>query len=117
MNAAIVPTPRRRLRFWLIWIAGWTALGVWLGVNVIVGRRNGGMPIAAWEPLTWELSSALVMALLCVAVYKFEQHWPLSGAARWRHLPLHVAGALVFSAVHTLGMVGIRKIVYAIAGS
>jgi two-component system LytT family sensor kinase len=115
--SAAAPARGVNYRFWSAYVAGWLALGVWLGVNQIVGRRNAGMPIDAWEPLTWELSSTVLMALLCVCVYEFERRVPLSGPQRWRNLPLHVPAALAFSALHTLGMVGIRDAVYALAGS
>ncbi|MDR3387094.1 MAG: histidine kinase [Rudaea sp.] len=117
--ASTAPIPERRSRtlFWVGYAAAWAALGLWLAVNVIIGRRNGGQPIAAWEPMTWELSSAALMAVLAVLVYKFERRVPLTGRDWLRRLPLHVPAALVFSAVHTFGMVGIRRLVYAIAGS
>jgi len=109
-------THRNRLPFWLGYAAAWIAIGAWLGLNVVIGRRNGGMPIAAWEPLTWELSSSVVVGLLAVAIYYFERRWPLSGPHWLRRLPVHVPAAIVFSLVHTLGMVSIRRIVYSAAG-
>jgi two-component system LytT family sensor kinase len=108
---------RSRASFWIGYAAAWIAIGAWLGLNVVIGRRNGGMPIAAWEPLTWELSSSVVVGVLAVAIYHFERRWPLSGAHWLRRLPLHIPAAIAFSLVHTLGMVGIRRLVYAAAGS
>ena len=108
---------RSRALFWLGYAAVWIAVGLWLGLNVVIGFRNSGRSIAAWEPVTWELTSALVMAVLAVGVYRFERRWPLSGPHWPRHLPLHVPAVLVFSALHTLGMVGIRHVVYTAFGS
>jgi sensor histidine kinase YesM len=115
-TAASPSVPRRRGLFWLAYAAAWIALGLWEATNVIIGHRNAGQPIAAWEPLTWELSSTVLMAALALAVYRFEGRFPLSGPQWLRHLPVHVPAAIVFSALHTLGMVGIRKVVYAIVG-
>lgn len=107
------PDPQRsRMVFWLCYAAAWIAVGLWLGLNVVIGFRNSGRAIAAWEPVTWELSSAAVMAVLAVGVYRFERRWPLSGPHWLRRLPLHVPAVFVFSALHTLGMVGIRDVVY-----
>jgi two-component system, LytTR family, sensor kinase len=117
MSASPLPDRRSRVAFWMAYAAAWAALGTWLGINVIIGHRNGGMPIAAWEPMTWELSSVALMAVLAVAVYRFEQRVPLSGPQWWRHLPVHILAAIAFSAVHTAGMVGIRQIVYSLYGS
>ncbi len=108
---------RSRALFWLGYAAAWVAVGLWLGLNVVIGLRNSGRSMPAWEPVTWELSSAVVMAVLAVCVYAFERRWPLSGPHWMRRLPLHVPAALVFSALHTLGMVGIRRVVYSIFGS
>jgi len=109
-------TGHNRILFWAGYAAAWAALGVWEGTNVIIGHRNSGQSIAAWEPMTWELSSTALMAVLAVLVYHFERRFPLSGWHWPRRLPAHVPAAIVFSAVHTLGMVAIRKWVYAIEG-
>jgi len=107
---------RSRTLFWFGYALAWIAVGAWLGLNVVIGHRNSGQPIPAWEPLTWELSSALVMGVLAVFVYRFERRWPLSGPGWTHRLWPHAPAALVFSAIHTLGMVGIRQVVYAEAG-
>jgi len=116
----MIPEPsaerRRRVWLWLGYAAAWAALGTWEGINVIIGHRNGGQPIAAWEPMTWELSSVALMAVLAVFVYVFERRFPLSGPDWPRRLPLHLPAAIVFSALHTIGMVGIRKGVYSLEG-
>src|SRR5512146_1391138 len=111
-----IPARRNRALFWIAYAAAWTALGVWEGTNVIIGHRNSGQPIAPWEPMTWELSSTALMAVLAVCVFWFERRFPLSGPHWLRRLPLHIPAAIAFSAVHTLGMVGIRKVVYAVEG-
>ena len=102
--------------FWLAYVGAWLALGLWLGINAIIGLRNAGRPFAAWEPLSWELSSVAVMALLVIAVYRFERRYPLSGTDWVKRLPMHVAAVVVFSLVHVAGMVGIRQLVYALHG-
>ena len=116
MDAPRAPV-ERRMRFWLGYAAAWIAVGAWLGLNVVIGFRNSGRSIPSWEPVTWELSSAVVMAVLAVGVYAFERRWPLSGAHWPRRLALHAPAVLVFSILHTLGMVGIRRVVYAAFGS
>lgn len=109
--------PETNPRFWLAYAGAWLALGLWQGVNTIVGLRNAGRPIAAWQPLSWELSSIAVIAVLALAVSRFEQRFPLSGPGWPRRLPVHVPAALAFSLAHTLAMVGLRKVVYAWYGT
>ena len=101
---------------WLAYAGAWLAIGVWLGINVIIGHRNSGSPIPPWEPMTWELSSAAVMAVLALAVAAFERRFPLSGEGWMRRIGAHLAAAPVFSLLHTAGMVGIRKVVYLLQG-
>jgi hypothetical protein len=101
---------------WLGYLCAWLAIGLWLGINVIIGHRNSGSTVPPWEPMTWELSSVAVLALLAVAVFRFERRYPLSGSDWLKRLPMHVPAAIAFSLVHTLGMIGIRKAVYAFAG-
>jgi two-component system, LytTR family, sensor kinase len=115
-NDPTAPPPRRRILPWIGYAGAWLGIGLWLGINVVIGHRNSGSHVPAWEPMTWGLSSAAVIALLAIAVYRFERRYPLSGSDWLRRLPIHIPAAIVFSLVHTLGMVGIRKIVYALNG-
>jgi signal transduction histidine kinase len=66
--------------------------------------------------MTWELSSVAVIALLAIAVSRFERRFPLSGAGWPRRLIFHIPAAIAFSLVHTPAMVGIREFVYAMRG-
>lgn len=101
-----------RVRFWLTYAGAWLALGLWQGINTIVGLRNFGRSIPAWEPLSWELSSVAVVAVLAVLVSRFERRFPLSGHDWPRHVLWHVPAVLVFSLAHTFAFVGIRRLVY-----
>lgn len=109
-------SPRPRVRVWLVYAGAWLAIGLWLGINVVIGHRNSGSTIAAWEPMTWELSSVVVMAVLALAVAAFERRFPLSGPGWPRRVLPHLLAAPVFSLLHTAGMVGIRKLVYRLQG-
>jgi two-component system, LytTR family, sensor kinase len=112
--AASVPSRNpARVLAWIGYACAWAAMGVWLGVNQIIGARNRGSEIAAWEPMTWELSSVAVLVFLAIAVFRFERRFPLSGADWLRRLPIHIPVAIAFSLVHTSGMILIRKVVYA----
>lgn len=110
------PPPRRSARVWLAYAGAWLAIGLWLGINVVIGHRNSGSTMPAWEPMTWELSSVVLMALLALAIAAFERRFPLSGPGWPRRLWAHLAAVPVFSLLHTTGMVGIRTFVYALQG-
>lgn len=110
-------SPRRRPLVYALYFAGWTLLGLWLGIDSLLGQHGQFPRPAPWEPLTWELSSALVTGALALLVAGFEAHLPLVRGSLLRHLPLHVAGAIAFSLLHVAGMVAMRKAVYLVMGS
>lgn len=97
----------------------WAYLGLVLGVGGLRGLAElqhylaggGRLP---WEPLLWELSSALCTGLLGLALYR----WHVAGLGRghWRQLARHLLGALVFTLAHVAGMFAIRFAVYALMG-
>jgi hypothetical protein len=99
------------------------AIGV-LGISamanvgvVIIEFRRMGMGTPAWEPITWEVSSAIAVLILLPLVLAFDRRQPM----RWGNLrvtiPRHVLGSIVFCLLHVTAMVGIRKVVYQLRGS
>jgi hypothetical protein len=72
---------------------------------------------AAWEPWCWEWSSAVLMLALVPAVVWLQGRWPIR-LDNWRRaLPRHLAATIPFSVAHVAGMIALRKLAYAIAGS
>jgi hypothetical protein len=106
----------------------WRALevGFWLTLATVNTTANTATvwmeyqradnPLPAWEPFVWEASSNVVLLLLLPVVIWYTRRYPLHWDTWRRHLPWHVIGSVVFSLVHVLGMVGLRKLVYAIQG-
>jgi two-component system LytT family sensor kinase len=88
--------------------------GLYQGINAMVGLRGTG--IAAWKPMVWELSSVVVIFALIPFVVRFEAHFRLDAHPRWRIAIAHLCGALIFSALHVVGMLLVRKLAYAVAG-
>jgi hypothetical protein len=80
-------------------------------------RRNSANHHQWWEPASWEFSSALMLLALVWPLVAFERRYPLSFETWRRTLPWHLLGVVVFSLVHVLGMVALRKVAYALAGS
>src|SRR6202034_1649005 len=64
----------------------------------------------------WELSSALIIVGCIPLVIRFERRFRLGARPWWRTLLAHAGGALAFSALHVIGIVVIRKSVYALMG-
>lgn len=100
---------------WPLFTALAILLGVYWGLNQLIGLRSGP-PIAAWKPFVWELSSVLVVLALSPFIVRMEQRFRLDARPRGRIVLAHAVAAIAFSAVHTTSMVMLRKIVYALAG-
>jgi len=98
------------------WIAHYLlgAIGNSLTVNMDVSRLALGF--ARWEPVVWETSSGISALALVPLVAWFTRRWPIH-LDNWRRmLPVHLLASVAWSALHVVGMVAIRKAVYATQG-
>jgi DNA-binding LytR/AlgR family response regulator len=105
---------RAEIAFWVIAMALQAAFNTAVAV-ADAGKMQREVPL--WQPVTWELSSHLVLLALVPAVFAFERRFPLNLATLRRNWAWHLAGSVVFSLVHVAGMVALRHAVYALAGS
>ena len=101
-------------------IGFWVAvLGLQVAANSVVtwfDLRRAGAGLPLWQPLTWEITSTVVIGALIPLLLLAERRFPLNLRTWRRHLPLHAAFTLIFCLVHVAGMVALRKAVYAAAG-
>ena len=99
--------------YWVVhYLVG--ALANSITVNMDVRRRH--LDFSVWQPVVWETSSMMVSLALVPAVVWFTRRFPLHLDDWRRLLPLHLLGSLVWSILHVVGMVAIRKTVYASVG-
>ena len=76
-----------------------------------------GESLSPWKPFVWEFSSAILIGALIPLVLRLNRRFPVV-TRRWQMtVPIHLLATLPFSILHVLGMVGLRKLVYAVAGS
>ena len=109
--------PRRRLWEALVWTVGLLVTALANATTVWMDYQREELPMQFWRPATWEFSSAVVILALVPAVVLFERWRPLRRGSFRANLPWHVLGSLVFSLLHVVGMVGLRKAVYALMGA
>jgi hypothetical protein len=101
----------------------WFELGFWPAFFAINTLFNGMVSVmdhpgtSLWQPWVWESSSAIMMLALMPALVYVSRRWPLRFETWQRNLPLHLIFSLVFSLIHVTGMVALRKLAYAVAGS
>src|SRR5882757_7173193 len=111
-NDSPLRTPRSR---WALYAVLVLLFGVYLGINQIIGLRSRP-DIAAWKPLVWEVSSAIVVFALVPLIVRFERRFRLDARPRWRAFVAHACAALVFCALHVAGILILRKLAYAAVG-
>ncbi len=100
----------------LMWVT-WSVLAV--TANSIISSldlQRMQQHFAWWEPICWETSSMLMLLLLLPGIMLLERRFPLERPQLLRHLGIHVLITPVFSLLHVVGMVAIRKLVYVLAG-
>lgn len=107
---------RRRVEagFWVLIL---TVQAAFATVVAVIDVREAGRPIPTWQPVAWEVSSHLALLALVPVVIAFERRFPLTRSTWQRNWVWHLLGSVVFSVAHVALMVGLRKIVYAWAGS
>lgn len=100
---------------WLFWPL---FLGLSCAANIRVVQLDlarSGAAVAAWEPLVWESSSALLILLLVPLVVLFDRHC-VRHRLHWSSAAIaHSLAALLFCLLHVLGMVALRHLAYGLA--
>jgi two-component system LytT family sensor kinase len=100
---------------WVLYAVFAVLFGLYLGLNAFIGL-DGNANFAAWKPMVWEMSSAVVIFAVIPLVVRFERRVPIDSKPRTRVLLSHLAAAFVFSAIHVAGILVLRKLAYAFAG-
>jgi hypothetical protein len=121
MKPARPPLLERYLRQKRIWeITLWVAFGLLIGgansVVALMDLERRSLHFEAWEPVTWEYSSMVLLLALLPLQLLFERQFPFRMGTWRRNLPWHLLATVPYSLMHVLGMVGLRKMVYAAAG-
>ncbi|WP_145615708.1 LytTR family DNA-binding domain-containing protein [Nitrospirillum bahiense] len=98
---------------WLVFYFLPTTINV---LSVLSEHKRDGRPIAAWEPMCWEYSSALGGLAALPLVYLGIRRAPGWARAPLRTLGLHLLLMIAYGVVHISLMMGIRVIVYALVG-
>ncbi|MEO8160805.1 MAG: LytTR family DNA-binding domain-containing protein [Arenimonas sp.] len=109
--------PWRRLIEVGFWLASLLFGATVNSVVVWLDARRAHLDFAAWQLVSWEWSSGLVLVALVPAVIAFERRVPLEFGSLRRNLPRHLLASVAFSVLHVLAMVGLRKLVYAAMGT
>lgn len=85
--------------------------------TAVADHARAGNPLPLWQPMVWEFSSNLVIWLLIPVLAWWLAKFPLTRPGWWRSLPVHLLATVLFSLVHTEGMVLLRQLAYGMVGS
>ncbi len=100
--------------FWIVT----SVLNAWINAeSVIDDHLRANLATQSWEIYSWEFSSHLVSLALIPFVVWLNRRFPLTGQQIGKALAIHMMISLVYSLIHVVGMVLIRKAVYLSMGS
>jgi hypothetical protein len=122
-DAVLPPSAWDRYRPWRrsfeigYWLVSFCLSAMVNSATSLMDYQRDGRQIEAWQPLVWEWSSALVSLALLPLVLWFTRRYPLHFDTWRRRLPPYVAASMVWSLLHVVGMVALRKLAYAAQGS
>lgn len=85
-------------------------------ITVLMDIRRVGLDFADWEPAVWEWSSGVMVLVLVPGLLVWTRRVPFHWDGLGRRVALHLLGSVVFSLVHVVGMVALRKLAYAALG-
>ncbi len=96
----------------LFWVT--TSLAsAWLNAeSVIDDHQRASLSTQPWEIYTWEFSSHIVSLLLIPLIIWFNRCVPLTTQRLVRAVSIHIIISVLYSLLHVIGMVLIRKVTY-----
>jgi two-component system, LytTR family, sensor kinase len=113
------PTPSPRghgAAFWMVAFVAYTVAGTlrffYVYLDDIARARAGTLP----QRLIEESTGAYTALLLFVGIAALESRWPITRAAWRRTLPIHLAGLVIYSVIHTSLMAATRDVIFPLAG-
>jgi signal transduction histidine kinase len=108
--------PRIERRSALLWLAALVAFGLWQGNTVWFSLQADGRTLPWSRPYLWEITGALAGYVVSWIPFATAANAPRP-AGRWlRFFAIHVAGYVVFTALHTGVMLGVRIPLYRALG-
>lgn len=79
-------------------------------------RARFGQPVSWWEPTVWEVSSGVVFTALLPGMLWLVRRWPPRLERPFTWVAVYIAGGLVFSLFHVIGMGLLRSAAYSLIG-
>ncbi len=97
----------------LVWTAILLSSAVANACVEVMDAQRRGEALAVWQPMIWELSSAVLIVLTLPLLWWGCQRWPLHADTWRRRLPVYLLASVGWSLVHVVGMMLLRHLAYA----
>jgi hypothetical protein len=111
-------TARRIVRWQMLFFAVLLSLFALANTyTVIADRAREGVVLPPWQPAVWEISSNFVIWLLIPAMAWWLQRFPVRQNTWRSSVPAHLLVTAPYSLAHAGGMIALRELAYAIAGT
>jgi uncharacterized membrane protein YhaH (DUF805 family) len=109
--------PRGQWGSWLFILAVGVVITLVNATSEILEAQRDGGDLDPRAPFLWEVSSLILVVALAPFIGMAVRRWPPRRENWPRSLLTHAALTVPFSVLHVAGMVAIRKVGYALAGS
>lgn len=108
---------RYRRRYEIVAWVLFLMLNLLINVHVVWSDLSrAGLAFERWQVLSWEASSTLLIGALIPFLLAVERRYPLDRRPLIQTLLMHLGASVAFSVAHVLGMVALRKLIYALNG-
>lgn len=108
---------QHRSRWAVVLLLGWMSINIAvLATSKVMEYEREGKILPLWEPLSWEISSNLMVLLLLPIGILIHDRWLVRFGFKAR-VALHALATVPFSVVHVAGMIAIRHLWYAVMDS
>ncbi|MEJ0059601.1 MAG: hypothetical protein WDM79_08550 [Terricaulis sp.] len=102
---------------WLVMAVGGLAVALVNASSNLLEAERDGESLTVWAPFVWEFSSYLTIMALTPLVGEAMRRIPPQRETLVRFAATHLGLTVIFSLAHCAGMVALRKLAYALAGS
>lgn len=112
------PATARKIRLWgmAVMVILLAAVVLSKTYTMVANSARAGRHLPMWEPVIWESTSAILIALLVPAVGWWLTQFPVIASNWLRNFPAQLLATLPFSLVHVAGMVALRVLAYQLLG-
>ena len=95
-----------------------SVINTWVrSVSIVADHQKNNAPFSPWEPYSWEFTSLTMLFLLLPLIVLINNKFLLKYGRFKFNLMVHLFATVLFSVIHSVGMLAMRKAIYKFQGS